>query len=53
MNKKVNKMYQIFEKEVVRNEFSTIPYQLIRGEQPHKTLCIMPMALEWSAGSFP
>ncbi|MGX6445638.1 alpha/beta family hydrolase [Neobacillus sp. K501] len=34
-------MYQIFEKELVRNEFSTIPYQLFRGGNPNKTLCIM------------
>lgn len=34
-------MYQIFEKELVRNELSTIPYQLLRGEKPNKTLCIM------------
>lgn len=34
-------MYQIVEKEVVRNEFSTIPYQLLRGGKPNKTICIM------------
>jgi len=37
----VNEMYQFFENEVVRNEYSTIPYTWIRSEKRNKSICIM------------
>ncbi|MDR6125117.1 hypothetical protein QFZ87_004714 [Bacillus sp. SLBN-46] len=34
-------MYQFFEDEVVRNEYSTVPYTWIRSEKRNKSICIM------------
>jgi hypothetical protein len=34
-------MYEFIEGQVVRNEFSTIPYTWIRNKQPAKSICIM------------
>lgn len=34
-------MYEIIEKQVVRNEYSTIPYTWIRSKSPNRSICIM------------
>jgi hypothetical protein len=34
-------MYELIENEVLRNEYSTIPYLWIRGKKPNKRICIM------------
>jgi hypothetical protein len=34
-------MYDIIENEVIRNEYSTIPYLWIRSKKPNKSICIM------------
>jgi hypothetical protein len=34
-------MYEFIEGQVVRNEYSTIPYTWIRSKQPVKSICIM------------
>jgi hypothetical protein len=34
-------MYELIENEVIRNEYSTIPYLWIRGKKPNKRICIM------------
>ncbi|MDQ6595824.1 alpha/beta hydrolase [Bacillus salipaludis] len=34
-------MYQISEAQVIRNEFSIIPYTWIRSDKPNKSICIM------------
>ena len=41
-------MYQILEDQVVRNEYSTIPYTWIRREQPNHAICIMLPGLGYS-----
>lgn len=41
-------MYQFFEEQVVRNEYSTIPYMWIRNEEPNKSICIMLPGLGYS-----
>lgn len=41
-------MFHITEGHVVRTEQSTIPYTLIRGEQPNKSICIMLPGLGYS-----
>jgi hypothetical protein len=41
-------MYEIIEKQVVRNEHSTIPYTWIRSKSPNKSICIMLPGLGYS-----
>ncbi|MFZ7942937.1 alpha/beta family hydrolase [Neobacillus sp. 19] len=41
-------MYQILEDQLVRNEYSTIPYTWIRSEQPNHSICIMLPGLGYS-----
>jgi hypothetical protein len=41
-------MYEIIEKQVVRNEYSTIPYTWIRSKSPKKRICIMLPGLGYS-----
>lgn len=41
-------MYQILEDQIVRNEYSTIPYTWIRNEKPSKNICIMLPGLGYS-----
>jgi hypothetical protein len=41
-------MFDVIENEVVRNEYSTIPYRWIRRKQPNKRICIMLPGLGYS-----
>jgi pimeloyl-ACP methyl ester carboxylesterase len=41
-------MYQIFEDQIVRDEYSTIPYTWIRGQKTNKSICIMLPGLGYS-----
>lgn len=41
-------MYEFIEGQVVRNEFSTIPYTWIRKKQPAKSICIMMPGLGYT-----
>ncbi|WP_066070308.1 alpha/beta family hydrolase [Neobacillus soli] len=41
-------MYQFTENQVVRNEYSTIPYMWIRSENPNKSICVMLPGLGYS-----
>lgn len=41
-------MYELIEDEVVRNEYSTIPYLWIRNKQPNNCICIMLPGIGYS-----
>jgi Icc-related predicted phosphoesterase len=41
-------MYEIIEDEVIRNEYSTIPYLWIRSKKPNKSICIMLPGIGYS-----